>query len=107
MKQINIIAEIGVNHCGKLHIAKKIIDLSKKIGADYVKFQTYITDELVIKNSSLADYQKRNLKYKLTQYEMLKKYELSFEDFNKLIKYCKKKRLDSYLHHLIRKVRYF
>jgi N,N'-diacetyllegionaminate synthase len=92
LKKINIIAEIGVNHCGKLRLAKKIIDLSKKIGADYVKFQTYITDELVTKNSSLADYQKRNLKLKLTQYEMLKKYELSFEDFNKLIKYCKKKK---------------
>ena len=93
MKKINIIAEIGVNHCGKLQLAKKIIDLSKKIGADYVKFQTYITDELVTKNSSLADYQKKNLKSKLTQYEMLKKYELSFEAFNKLIKYCKKKKI--------------
>ena len=30
-KKIIIIAEAGVNHCGKLSIAKKMIDAAKKI----------------------------------------------------------------------------
>ena len=67
MKKINIIAEIGVNHCGKLNLAKKLIDESKKIGADFVKFQTYISEELVIKNSSLAPYQKKYLNWMFVQ----------------------------------------
>ena len=37
--KINIVAEIGCNHMGKMQLAKKMIILAKKAGADYVKFQ--------------------------------------------------------------------
>ena len=55
---IFIIAEIGVNHNGNLKIAKKLIDHAKKADADAVKFQTYNVDDLVLKNTKVAKYQK-------------------------------------------------
>ena len=44
-----IIAEAGVNHNGKINLALKLVDYAAKAKADYVKFQTYLTDELVQK----------------------------------------------------------
>ena len=44
-----VIAEAGVNHNGRLNLAKKLINEAKKSGADIVKFQTFITDDLVKK----------------------------------------------------------
>ena len=54
-----IILEAGVNHNGSIKIAKKLIDCAKESGADYVKFQSFITDELVLPNTKLAKYQKK------------------------------------------------
>ena len=88
-----IIAEAGVNHNGKLKNAFKLIDAAKKAGADYIKFQIYKTENLVDKKIGLAKYQKQNLKKKISQYNMLKKYSLDFDKFYKIIKYCKKKKL--------------
>ena len=68
-----IIAEIGVNHNGKIELAKKLINLASKAGADIVKLQSYITEELVTVNSRLAEY-RRKLKIK-NQFQLLKKYE--------------------------------
>jgi len=42
-RKIFIIAEAGVNHNGSIAIAKKLIKSAAKIGADAVKFQTFIT----------------------------------------------------------------
>ena len=57
-----IIAEAGVNHNGSIVLARKLIDVAKKSGADAVKFQAYITDDL-IKESKMTKYQKKlNLK---------------------------------------------
>ena len=89
--KIFIIAEIGVNHNGKLSIAKKLIDHASKAGCDAVKFQTYITDDIIYKNQTLAQYQKKT-KFK-NQYHMLKSYELTFEQFKYLKKYCLKKKI--------------
>ena len=55
-----IIAEAGVNHNGKLSLAEKLIDGASKAGADYIKFQSFNADNLVAKNASLAQYQKKN-----------------------------------------------
>lgn len=82
---MKVIAEIGVNHDGKLSKAKKLIKLSKFSGADYVKFQLYKTENLVITNSSTASYQK---KISNNQFELLKKYELSLKKFKILYRYC-------------------
>ena len=71
-----IIAEAGVNHNGSIKIAKKLIDVAKIAGADYVKFQTFEAEKLTTKKAKLADYQKKNLKQNRSQYQMLKKLEL-------------------------------
>ena len=88
--RVIIIAEIGVNHNGKIDIAKKLIKSAKKSGADFVKFQTFNVDELVKKNSPMANYQKKNLGKRITQYQMLKKYEINKLFHDKIISYCKK-----------------
>ena len=56
MKTI-IIAEAGVNHNGKLHIAKKMVDHAKRAGADYIKFQSFDSNEIVTESAKKAEYQ--------------------------------------------------
>ncbi len=87
MKTI-IIAEAGVNHNGSLTIAKRLIEEAAKAGADYIKFQTFVTERLVSKEAKQADYQKNNLKNESSQFEMLKGLELSLSDHYELIEYC-------------------
>lgn len=87
-----IIAEAGVNHNGSLKLAKKLVDEAKKVGADAVKFQTFKTQELVTKNAKQAKYQEKNSPAK-SQYEMLKKLELSDTEFKRLLEHCKRKKI--------------
>jgi len=87
-----IIAEAGVNHNGNINLAKKLIDISKDAGADAVKFQTWVTEELMLKESPMAEYAKDNTK-ETSQYDMLKKLELSFDEFKELKKYADKKEI--------------
>ena len=54
MKKVKIIAEAGINHNGKLKNALKLVDIASKAGADYIKFQTYISEDLVTKSSKKA-----------------------------------------------------
>jgi N,N'-diacetyllegionaminate synthase len=86
-----IIAEIGVNHNGDIDLAKKLIDVSKETKADAVKFQTFNTDKLVKKDAPKAEYQKENTKDDSSQYDMIKKLELSKKDFLELKKYAEEK----------------
>ena len=88
-----IIAEAGVNHNGDIDLAKKLIDIAKDAGVDAVKFQTFKTSHLVTKQTQMAEYQKKNIGRKGGQFEMMKKVELRYEDFNELKKYCDKKRI--------------
>ncbi|MFD1037064.1 N-acetylneuraminate synthase [Virgibacillus byunsanensis] len=85
-----IIAEVGVNHNGSLDLAFQLVDEAIKSGADAIKFQTYITENLVIKSAKQAEYQEKNLGESSSQYDMLKKLELSFENFKLLSHYCNK-----------------
>jgi N,N'-diacetyllegionaminate synthase len=87
--KVIIIAEAGVNHNGNFDNAKKLISAAAQAGADYVKFQTFKADKLVTKDAKKADYQKINSKETGdTQYEMLKKLEMSEEWHHQLIKYA-------------------
>lgn len=88
-----IIAEAGVNHNGDLSLAKKLIDVAAEAGVDYVKFQTFRAENLVSKNAKKAEYQIKNAGENDTQFEMLKKLELTLEDHYKLIEYCKEKKV--------------
>lgn len=75
-----IIAEIGNNHEGNFRIAKKLITLAANTGVDAVKFQTFNPEEYV--NSSDKK-----------RFERLKKFQLSEEEFIKLSKFARSKKL--------------
>jgi sialic acid synthase SpsE len=89
-KKPYIIAEAGVNHNGSLNLAKKLILGSKKAGADAIKFQSFITENLTKKNAPKVPYQIDKKKISETHYQMLKKLELSFVDQRKIFLFCKK-----------------
>ncbi|DAC72549.1 MAG TPA: N-acetylneuraminate synthase [Thermoplasmata archaeon] len=88
-----IIAEAGVNHNGKLNIAKKLVDVAVLAKADAVKFQTFKTEGVVTNDVGIASYAKKNIGKNLTQLEMIKRYELRYDEFKQLKKYCDKKKI--------------
>ena len=93
MKQkVIIIAEAGVNHNGSIELAKKLIDVASSAGADFVKFQTFNADKLVSKEAKKAAYQNTNINDgDESQYNMLKKLELSDSMHKELIAYANQK----------------
>lgn len=94
MSKVLIIAEAGVNHNGSLENAFKLIDAAVNAGVDYVKFQTFKSENLVSKSAKKADYQIQNTGNSSdSQFEMLKKLELSHENHQLLIDYCKQKNI--------------
>ncbi len=84
---VYIIAEAGVNHNGSFELACRLVDVAKAAGVDCIKFQTYKSKNLVSKNAQKADYQKTTTGDG-SQVDMLKKLELSFDEFLKLREYC-------------------
>ncbi|MBH19861.1 MAG: N-acetylneuraminate synthase [Crocinitomicaceae bacterium] len=90
--KIIIIAEAGVNHNGKLSLAKELVDVAKSSGADYVKFQMFSTKRLVTPTARSTEYQKR-ISLHNTQYEILKNLELTKQDFYHISNYCKTKKI--------------
>lgn len=84
-----IIAEAGVNHNGSIELAKKLVEKAKEAGVDYIKFQTFKASKLVTKAAKQAEYQQKNIgKEGDSQYQMLKKLELSPKEHEVLIDYC-------------------
>jgi len=91
MPKTFIIAEAGVNHNGSFGLAVELIDKAVESGVDCVKFQTFIAEELVSKRTEKAEYQKRITGEDENQFEMLRRLELSFDDFRKLQAHCTNK----------------
>ncbi len=93
MNHTIIIAEAGVNHNGSLELAMRLIDKAAEAGADYVKFQTFKSSQLVSKDAKQAEYQKRNIggNGDDSQLAMLQKLELSPEEHMMLINHCDEK----------------
>ena len=94
MDKVCIIAEAGVNNNGRLDLAYELCDAAKKSGADIVKFQTIRTDNNTLKQCEFVKYQKENVKYVNSAYEMLKKLELTDNEFLELKKYCGKQKIE-------------
>jgi N-acetylneuraminate synthase len=92
-----IIAEIGANHNGDMRLAKKLILLAKKNGADCVKFQSW-THDTVFSNIKYNenyflndDYTNRkdfNLK------DIVKKFEMSQSQLFQMKKFCILNKID-------------
>jgi len=91
--KVLIIAEAGVNHNGKISLAKKLIEIAKKSGADYIKFQMFKTSDHVTKKAAQAKYQIRNLNKKTNQFDMIKKLEFNEKQFIEIQSYSKKKKI--------------
>lgn len=91
---VYVIAEAGVNHNGDLELAKKLVDMACDCGADAIKFQTFKAEESTGRTAEKAEYQKRNDATEESQYEMIKKLELPFENFKVLYDYCVEKGIE-------------
>jgi N,N'-diacetyllegionaminate synthase len=88
-----IIAEAGVNHNGNIALAKKLVHSAKKAGADAVKFQTFKAEYIVSKDADKAEYQKRITGVHESQFDMIRKLELSETDFKELSDYAHKEEI--------------
>lgn len=87
VKSTVVIAEAGVNHNGSLSLAKELIDIAAESGCDYVKFQTFLAEYQVTSDAPKANYQLKKTSIAESQYEMLKRLELSYEMHLDLIAY--------------------
>lgn len=88
-----IIAEAGVNHNGDIDMAKRLIDVAAEAGADYVKFQTFSAERLTTRDAAKAEYQKRNDGEADSQFDMLKRLELSEAMHHDLIEHCTSRKI--------------
>lgn len=86
-----IIAEAGVNHNGDISIAHKLIDAAAAAGADAVKFQTFVTEEVVSPETPLAGHHIANVKDRLSHFELIKKLELPLNVFYELKIHCEER----------------
>ena len=72
MKRVIVIADVGPNHNGKIRLARKLIDIAKDCGADFIKFQTSIPELHISKFAKKANYQSKNTSREETQLQMVK-----------------------------------
>ena len=91
---VYIIAEAGVNHNGQLDLALKLCDAAKEAGVNAVKFQTWKTENIVTASAQQAAYQTENTGKQESQFDMLKRLELSYEHFTYIQQYCKQIGID-------------
>lgn len=88
MRHIDIIAEIGCNHCGNPEIARQMVEVAKECGVDGVKFQTFKASDLISKFAPKAEYQRVTTGTEESQLEMTQKLELNPQDYIKLRQYA-------------------
>ena len=88
-----IIAEIGINHEGKINYISRLIKSAKKAGADAVKFQIFNASSLANKNSKIKkNYYKKNKRE--TLFQMWKRLEINDKKLSLIFKLCKKVKVD-------------
>ncbi|UCD38375.1 MAG: N-acetylneuraminate synthase [Fidelibacterota bacterium] len=92
-KPCYIVAEAGVNHNGDIEVARQLVDMAVAAGADAVKFQTFTAEGLVTVEAPKADYQLETTDPGESQFEMLQRLELSPEQHEELIDYCRDRKI--------------
>jgi N-acetylneuraminate synthase len=85
-----IVAEAGVNHNGSLELARQLVEVAAKAGANAVKFQTFKAERVATPNATKADYQLRTTESRESQLEMLRRLELSHEAHRELMDLCRR-----------------
>ncbi|MCL2060660.1 MAG: N-acetylneuraminate synthase [Oscillospiraceae bacterium] len=89
MDRVFIIAEIGVNHNGDVELGKKLIDAATRSGADAVKTQLFVAKSMTSAGAQKAAYQRETTDGGESQLDMLKKLELSAEQYATLDEHVK------------------
>lgn len=92
-RPVFIIAEAGVNHNGNLKTAFKLIDAAVIAGADAVKFQTFISEDVVTSAGKMVGYQLKNIGKSMSQLEMIKCFELKEDYWGLIANYCIKRNI--------------
>ncbi len=85
-----VIAEAGVNHNGDIALAKRLIEVAREANADAVKFQTFVSEEVISPAAPKAAYQEETTGNSESQLDMVKKLELPPEAFRELQRWCEK-----------------
>jgi len=88
-----IVAEMGVNHNGNIALAKKMIEVIKKCGADAVKMQSIVAEEFISDKDAKYTYKSQGKEITETQYKMFKRYELSKKTQKELFAFAKKQNI--------------
>lgn len=88
MKTI-IIAEAGVNHNGSLEMAQRMVRVAAECGADYVKFQTAVPEQVISVYAPKAEYQKQTTGAAESQLEMCRAIHLPLSDYAGLADLCR------------------
>jgi len=89
---VYVIAEAGVNHNGSIEMALELVATATAAGVDAIKFQTFQTDEVISKTAPLAEYQR--LTGADSQYDMVKRLELTADEFSRLNRAAKEQGID-------------
>jgi N,N'-diacetyllegionaminate synthase len=84
-----VIAEAGVNHNGDMLLAHRLIDEAARAGADAVKFQSFVTEDLITPYAPKAEYQVVTTGESGSQAGMLKALELSAAQQAELKTHCR------------------
>lgn len=93
-QKVYVVAEIGINHNGDLELGKKMIQAAKLCGADAVKFQNYFTEDFILDNTIEYSYLSNGKEVTEKQFDMFKRYELSFDQLKQLKEFADDQEID-------------